>query len=267
MWEAELDVAMAAARAAGEAALPFFGQAGAVTWKADDSPVGEADHAADAAILRHLHTAFPEDAILSEESGERAGRRGRRWIVDPVDGTRDFLRGLPYWANLIALEVGGDVAVGVLHLPALGKLYGARRGGGAWRSGSRLEIRHTPPLSRCYLVLGELSCLARAIGTASLERLVCTVGAARAFGAPYGAALVLDGHADAWSEGDVSTWDIAPFLVLLEEAGARFTDFQGHQGWPCRSGLAAREPLHGALIDLLRPASAGTAEGRPFVSG
>src|SRR5262245_876898 len=101
MWERELEVATAAAREGGEAALPFFGKAGTVTWKADDSPVGDADHAADTAIQRRLHTAFPEDTILTEESGERPGRSGRRWIVDPVDGTRDFLHGLrigPTWS-------------------------------------------------------------------------------------------------------------------------------------------------------------------------
>src|SRR5262245_34853405 len=181
------------------------------------------------------------------------GGSGRRWIVDPVDGTRDFLHGLPYWATLIALEVGGDVVVGVVHLPALGRLYAARRGGGAWRDGSRRELRDTPEPSRCYLVLGELPCLVRSIGSAALERLGCSVGAARTFGAPYGAALVLDGHADAWSEGDVSPWDIAPFVVLLEEAGAGFTDLQGRRAWPCRSGLAARAPLHGRLLERARP--------------
>ena len=85
-----------------------------MTWKADRSPVSEADHAADTAIVQAIRTAFPGDAILSEESGEIAGTSGRRWIVDPIDGTRPFLRGLPHWSNLIALEAAGDVVVGVM---------------------------------------------------------------------------------------------------------------------------------------------------------
>ena len=246
-----MQVAIAATRAAGEAASPFFGKAGTVTWKSDESPVGDADHAADAAIRRHIHMAFPNDSILTEESGEHVGASGRRWIIDPVDGTRDFLRGLPYWANLIALEAGGDVVVGVLHLPVLGRLYTATRGGGAWRDGARLEIADAASLSRCLLVFGEPDCILDATNTETLGRLVRTVGSARGYGAPYGAALLLDGKADAWIEGDVSVWDIAPFVVLFEEASARFTNLNGERVWPCRSGLAAGPGLHRALLDVV----------------
>lgn len=243
---------MAAARAGADAALPFFGKRGVVTWKADDSPVGQADHAADAAIQHRIRAAFPDDAIVTEESGEHAGTSGRRWIVDPVDGTRDFLRGLPYWATLIALEVGGDIAVGVLHLPVLGTLYAAARDAGAWRDGGRLEVRDAASHSRCLLAFGESDCILDAVGTGAFARLVRGVGSARGYGAPYGAALMLDGQADAWIEGNVSVWDIAPFVVLLEEAGARFTDLEGQRVWPCRSGLAAGPSLHRALLELIR---------------
>ena len=244
---------MAAARAGADAALPFFGKRSAVQWKADESPVGEADHAADAAIQGRIHAAFPDDSILTEETGERAGPSGRRWIVDPVDGTRDFLRGLPYWANLIALEAGGDIVVGVLHLPALGKLYAAARGRGVWRDGVRLETRDSVMLSRSLLVFGEPDCIIRAVGAEAFGRLVSRVGSARGYGAPYGVGLMLDGRGDAWTEGNVSPWDLAPFVVLFEEAGARFTDLNGQRAWPCRSGLAAAPELHRMLLDVIHP--------------
>ena len=252
-WDAELEVAVAAARAGAEAALPFFGARGAVEWKADGSPVGEADRAADAAIQARIAAAFPDDAILTEESGERAGPSGRRWIVDPVDGTRDFLRGLPYWANLIALEAGGDVVVGVLNLAALGTLYAAARGGGTWRDGVRLSMRDAVTLDRSLLVFGEPDCIVRALDAEAFARLASAVGSARGYGAPYGAALALDGRADAWTEGNVSPWDIAPFVVLFEEAGARFTDLHGRRRWPSPSGLAAPPALHRALLEVLHP--------------
>jgi fructose-1,6-bisphosphatase/inositol monophosphatase family enzyme len=239
--------------AGGAAALPFFGKRARVQWKPDDSPVGEADLAADAAIQARIRDAFPDDAILTEESGERAGASGRRWIVDPVDGTRDFLHALPYWANLIALEAGGDVVVGVLHLPALGKLYAAARGGGAWRDGSRLAVQGEAMLARCQLAFGEPDCLIRTIGPERFSRLVSRVGGARGYGAPYGAALLLDGHVEAWTEGDVSLWDIAPFMVLCEEAGARFTDLGGRRRWPSPSGIAAVPALHRALLEAIDP--------------
>jgi histidinol-phosphatase len=250
-WDGELEVAVAAARVGAEAALPFFGKAGTVAWKADDSPVGAADRAADAAIQARLRAAYPDDAMLTEESGARAGTSGRRWIVDPVDGTRDFLRGVPYWASLIALEADGDIVVGVLHLAALGRLYAAARGGGAWRDGVRLHVPEGATLSRAVLVHGEPDCLLDAIDMQAFARLARGVGMARGHGAPYGAALFLDGQADAWTEGNVSPWDIAPFVVLLEEAGARFTDLTGRRGWPYRSGLAAAPALHEALLDLV----------------
>ena len=113
-----------------------------------------------------------------------------------TDGTRDFLRGLPHWANLIALEAGGDVVVGVLHLPVLGRLYTATRGGGAWRDGVRLEIADAAIRSRCLLVFGEPDCILDATDADAFARLVRTVGSARGYGAPYSAALLLDGQAD-----------------------------------------------------------------------
>lgn len=250
-WETELQLAIDAGRAGGEAALRFFGHQGRVTWKPDDSPVCEADHAADAVIKQRINAVFPDDAILTEESGTRQGKSGRRWIIDPVDGTRDFLRGLPYWANLIALEASGDIVVGVLHLAALGKLYAASRGGGAWRDGVRLKVRADTVAARCSLVFGEPDCLLSALTAEGFGRLLRTVGSSRSYGAPYGAALLLDGQADAWTEGNVSPWDIAPFVVLFEEAGARFSGLQGKLAWPFRSGLAAAPDLHRALLAVI----------------
>lgn len=252
-WQPELDVALEAARRAGEIALRYYTRDPQVTWKADRSPVSEADHAADAAIVTSLRTAFPEDAILTEESGEHAGASGRRWIIDPIDGTRPFLRGLPHWSNLIALEAEGDVVVGVMHLPALGELYGAARGRGAWKDGRRLAIRtEAVRPSDAFITLGQLDNAVRGLGPAAFERLVDTVALARGYGDAWGPALVLSGTVDAWFEHDVALWDIAPFPVLFEEAGATFTDWKGARTWPTRTGMAAHPALHEALLELIR---------------
>jgi histidinol phosphatase-like enzyme (inositol monophosphatase family) len=252
-WSAELEVALAAARAAGESALAFYGKAPRISWKSDNSPVSEADRAAEAIILQTIRDAFPDDAVLAEESGAHPGRSGRRWIVDPVDGTRWFIRGRPFWCTLIALEAGGEIVAGVVHLPALGQLYGAARGLGAWRDGTRLAIQDERDVSRSLLVLGELDLITETVGAEPFRRLVRSVGSSSSYGAGYGAALLLDGQADAWLECDVSPWDIAPFGVLFEEAGARFTDPAGRRGWPTRSGLAAGPTLHDRLLALIRP--------------
>jgi histidinol phosphatase-like enzyme (inositol monophosphatase family) len=252
-WSAELEVALAAARVSGDSALSSFGKAPRLTWKDDNSPVTEADHAAEALILERIRRAFPDDALLAEESGAHPGSSGRRWIVDPIDGTRYFVRGQPFWCTLIGLEAGEEVVVGVLHFPALGRLYGAARGLGAWRDGARLAVHDEPDVSRSLLALGELDSIIETIGAETFRRLVGSVGSSSSCGAGYGAALLLDGHADAWLECDVSPWDIAPFGVLSEEAGARFTTPEGRRVWPTRSGLAAGPALHAQLLSLLRP--------------
>jgi len=253
VWQQELDVALEAARRAGEAALAFYRRDPQVTIKADHSPVSEADHAADRAIVAVLRAAFPDDAILTEESGETAGPSGRRWIVDPIDGTRPFLRGLPHWSNLIALEAEGRIVVGVMHLPALGELYGAGRGLGAWKDGERLTVRTaaTSPAD-AFITLGQLDNAVRGLGPVAFERLVDTVALARGYGDAWGPALVLSGVVDAWFEHDVAPWDIAPFPVLFEEAGATFTDWKGAAGWPTRTGMAAHPALHAKLLELIR---------------
>jgi histidinol-phosphatase len=251
-WERELEVATRAARAAGETALAYFNKNPRVTWKPDDSPVSEADHAADRVLVDALHAAFPDDAILTEESGEAAGASGRRWIVDPIDGTRPFLRGIPDWSNLVALEAEGDIVVGILNLPAHGDLYAAARGLGTTKNGTPVRIADPPPLDQCVVTLGQLSNGHRMLGATRFQALLDAVGLARGYGDARGPAMVLSGFVDACLEFDVSLWDLAPFPVLFEEAGARYTDLDGVRRWPQRSGLAAHPSLHPLLLEIVR---------------
>src|SRR5207249_540540 len=121
----------------------------------------------------------------------------------------------------------------------------------AWRDGRRLQVNETTELSRAFFVYGEIICLLRAVDAEAFGRLAQNVGSTRGYGAPYGAAMLLDGLADVWAEGDVSLWDIAPFVVLLEEAGARFTDLKGRRTWPSSSGLAAAPATHDAVLEIV----------------
>jgi fructose-1,6-bisphosphatase/inositol monophosphatase family enzyme len=250
-WQHELEVATAAARTAGEAAMHFFRRDPRVTIKADRSPVSEADHAADRILVDALRKSFPDDAILTEESGESAGTSGRRWIIDPVDGTRPFLRGIPDWSNLVALEADGDIVVGILNLPAHGDLYAAARGLGTTKNGERVRIAEPPPLDQSVVTLGQLSNGHRLLGADRFEKLVGMVGLARGYGDARGPALVLSGYVDACLEFDVALWDIAPFPVLFEEAGATYTDLDGVRRWPQRSGMAAHPALHPKLLEIV----------------
>jgi len=247
-WEQELEVATRAAEEAGRVALGYFRKDPRVTIKADRSPVSEADHAADRVIIAALRAAFPDDGILTEESGDAPGRSGRRWIVDPVDGTRPFLRGIPDWSNLIALEAEGEIVVGILNLPAHGELYAAARGLGTTRNGATVRVAPTTDLSNAVVTLGQLSNGHKMLGPDGFRRLVGAVGLARGYGDARGPALVLSGNVDACLEFNVSLWDIAPFPVLFEEAGATYTDLDGVRRWPVRSGLAANPDLHAQIL-------------------
>jgi histidinol-phosphatase len=252
LWQAELDVALEAARAAGAEAMRYFTLSPRFTIKSDQSPVSEADHAADRVVIATIRRAFPDDAILTEESGELKGSSGRRWIVDPIDGTRPFLRGLPHWSNLIALEADGDIAVGVLHLPALAELYGAARGLGTWKDGMQLKVRTEAKRPQdAFLTIGGLSHALEGMSVEGFRRVTGAVALARGYGDSWGPALMLSGVLDAWCEHDVELWDIAPFPVLFEEAGATYTDFAGRRTWPMRSGLAAHPELHARLLALI----------------
>ncbi|HUO32417.1 MAG TPA: inositol monophosphatase family protein, partial [Bryobacteraceae bacterium] len=135
----ELEMGRAVARQAGEIALRYYRTGIQADSKPDDSPVTRADRECELAIARALEEAFPDDGLLGEEGAEKPSRSGRRWIIDPIDGTRDFVRGNPAWANLIGLEADGEVVAGFANMPALGELFWAVRGGGAFVNGARIE--------------------------------------------------------------------------------------------------------------------------------
>ncbi len=247
----ELEAALEAARRAGSLALRYFGGGVAVTLKPDQTPVTQADREAEQAIVERLAAAFPDTGFLGEEFGAR-GPQDRRWIVDPVDGTRNFVRGIPYWATLIALEEGGEVVLGVVHAPATGDLFWARRGGGAFANGTPLRVSGVERLEEATLVHASLGYLrARPGYWEGFLRLVDRTERQRGFGDYFGYTFVLRGQAELMVEADVKPWDLAPFKVLVEEAGGRFTDFEGRPTIYSGTALASNGRLHDAAVSLL----------------
>jgi histidinol-phosphatase len=225
--------------------------------KADQTPVTQADQEAEAAIVDCLRPAFPDVGFLGEEFGAQ-GSQSRRWIVDPIDGTKNFVRGIPYWATLIALEEEGDVTLGVVHSPATGELYWARRGQGAWVDGVALRVSPVDRLADAMLVHSSLNLLRPLDGGRCWDgfvRLVERTDRQRGFGDYFGYTFVLRGQAELMLEADVKPWDIAPFKVLFEEAGGRFTDFAGQPTIYSGTALASNGRLHAdALAALNGPA-------------
>ena len=240
-YETELEVARRLAERAGEIALEHAARGVTADQKADDSPVTAADRACEAFIASALREAFPDDGLLGEEGAREEGRSGRRWIIDPIDGTRDFLRGIPLWSTLLALETEGEVVVGVCHLAALGETYWAARGHGAWMSRRRrleasgeggLEPRRLRASSidrrdRAVVCLSTFNALARhPLASRALDYL-STAWAVRSISGCFEAMLVASGRAEVWIELAAASWDLAALQVIAEEAGARFFNFDG----------------------------------------
>jgi histidinol-phosphatase len=248
-----LEAALAAARAAGAIALRYFRADVRVMQKPDQTPVTQADHEAEAAIVERLRAVFPDIGFLGEEFGAQ-GDQARRWIVDPVDGTMNFIRGIPYWATLLALEEEGEVTLGVVHAPATGELYWARRGQGAWLDGVRLRVSSRDRLEDAMLIHSSLNLLRPLEGGRYWEgfvRLVDRTDRQRGFGDYLGYTFVLRGQAELMLEADLKAWDLAPFKVLFEEAGGRFTDFAGRPTIYSGTVLASNGRLHDEALALL----------------
>ncbi|MGH7358463.1 MAG: inositol monophosphatase family protein [Candidatus Rokuibacteriota bacterium] len=253
MTDRLLDAALDAARAAGAIALRYFRGDVRVMQKADQTPVTQADQEAEATIVERLRTSFPDIGFLGEEFGAQ-GAQARRWIVDPIDGTKNFVRGIPYWATLLALEEEGEITLGVVHAPATGELYWARRGQGAFLDGVRLRVSSFDRLEPAMLVHSSLKLLRSLEGGRYWEgfvRLVDRTDRQRGFGDYLGYTFVLRGQAELMLEVDLKPWDLAPFRVLFEEAGGRFTDFAGRPTIYTGTALATNGRLHGEALALL----------------
>lgn len=249
--EALLEAAVRAARAGGEVALKYYRSGFDVTVKDDLTPVTQADREAEAVIVESLSAAFPDIGFLGEELGRR-GPQERRWIVDPIDGTRNFVRRIPVWATLVALEEAGEVTVGVMHNPVTGELYAARRGGGAWLNGERIHVSTVADLGAAHLLHAGLRLLRESGWWEGFVRLVDATERQRGFGDYLGYGLVAEGKAEIYAEADLKPWDLAAPKVLIEEAGGRFTDFLGRPTIYGGTALATNGRLHEAVLALLR---------------
>jgi histidinol phosphatase-like enzyme (inositol monophosphatase family) len=226
-WEAEIEVCCAVAGRAGDLALAHAARGVEREDKSDDSPVTIADRECERLIVSELRQAFPDDGFLGEEGSSDAGTSGRRWIVDPIDGTRDFLRGLPTWSNLIGLEVDGEVVLGVCNLAAQGQLYWAVRGAGAFCNDKPIRVSTIQSRERAIACLTAFERVPATRFAATMLPYLSGYWAVRSMGGCQDAVLVASGRAEAWIELTAKAWDLAPLKVIAEEAGARFFNFDG----------------------------------------
>lgn len=225
--------------------------------KPDRTPVTDADIAVEDAVREVLAEHRPDDAVAGEERGGSVGE-GRAWVLDPIDGTKNFLRGVPAWATLIALVDNGRPIVGVISAPALGRRWWAAAGAGAWsttRDGApeRISVSGVGELADAYVSTTHLGTWARYRSRESYLDLVDACWENRAFGDFWQHCLVAEGAIDLAAEPIVNSWDVAAAQVLVEEAGGTFTDLDGRARYDGGSALSSNGRLHAAALDLLTP--------------
>lgn len=231
-WERELETSLELARAAASVALQHFGSAAAET-KADDSPVTIADRECERLIAARLAEAFPADGVFGEEGARRAGASGRRWIIDPIDGTRDYVRGTFLWAHLLALEAEGEIVLGVASFPVQGRVFYASKGHGAWcvegRTETQLRCSGIAEPGRAVLCFGQLNHARREPWGGRLLEFLEPFWAVRSMGGATDAMLVASGKAEAYLEPGLKPWDVAALAIIGEEAGCLWHDFAGRR--------------------------------------
>jgi histidinol-phosphatase len=235
----DLALALQLADAADAISLPRFRSGLPIETKPDLTPVTEADRAVETALRGALAAERPGDAILGEEHGATAGG-ARRWIIDPIDGTRNYVRGIPVWATLIALEEPDGVRLGVVSAPALGRSWWAERGTGAFAAGESIQVSTISQIAESVLSFsldGDVPELAR------------HAWHARALGDFWAHMLVAEGAVDGAVDAvGVSAWDLAAVQVIVEEAGGRFSDFAGDARIDGGSAITSNGLLHDELL-------------------
>ncbi|MDQ2587148.1 histidinol-phosphatase [Saccharothrix yanglingensis] len=222
--------------------------------KPDRTPVTDADVAVEDAIRAVLAVDAPGDQVAGEERGGAVGA-GRAWVVDPIDGTKNFLRGVPVWATLIALVVDGTPVVGVVSAPALGRRWWASTGSGAFTSDAsgtrRIAVSGVSDLADAYLSTTHLGTWTQYHSREAYLALVDACWENRAFGDFWQHCLVAEGAIDVAAEPIVNPWDVAPFQVLVREAGGRFSDLTGAERFDGGNVLSTNGHLHRSALAIL----------------
>ncbi|MEO6885235.1 MAG: inositol monophosphatase family protein [Jatrophihabitantaceae bacterium] len=252
----DLAIALGLADAADVLTMDRYGAADLVVEaKPDLTPVSDADRAVEQTIRSRLGEVRPSDAISGEEFGSE-GSAARRWVIDPIDGTKNFVRNVPAWATLISLMDGDESVVGVVSAPALGRRWWARRGGGAWGTalGSeprRFGVSKVGRLADASLSYASLSGWERLGLRDAFIALTDDVWRTRAYGDFWSYMLVAEGAVDLAAEPELALWDMAALAPIVTEAGGRFTGLDGVDGPGQGNAAASNGLLHGALLSAL----------------
>jgi histidinol-phosphatase len=246
------DLAITAAQEAGRHALTYFDKGVNVEWKSNQTPVTVADREAEQLLRETLLAKFPEDGFLGEEFGEQPGTSGFRWIIDPIDGTRSFVRGVPLWATLVGLEYEGEQIAGVAYIPTFKQVFRALRGDGAFRDERRIRVSEITAFEDAQAFYSSISWFMKGGCKDAFIDLVSRTQRQRGFGDFYGFLMVAQGSGEMMVEYGVSPWDVAALKPIVEEAGGRCTDWDGNSTILRPDILATNGRMHEAALALLK---------------
>lgn len=257
----DLDFAVRTARTAGALAMRWFQSAELVAdGKADGSPVTQADREAERLVRDEIQRAFPDDGVIGEEFSEKPSRNGRVWVVDPIDGTRSFVQGVPLFGTMLALLVDGLPDTGVVYMPGLDECVGARLGAGCWwwPSGSaeprRAEVTDHAEIRGCVALSTSLEYYRNERHKRAWSRLNDLGAVTRGWSDCYAFVLLATGRADVVIEPDVKLWDLAAPAVVVREAGGAWSNIEGGADVRAGSVVATNGRLHDAVMGLIRDA-------------
>jgi histidinol-phosphatase len=250
-WRSRYELAIAVARRAGEVAMGYFDGSFTVEYKGDESPVTVADREAEQLIRTLVREEFQGDGFLGEEFGDTPGGSGYRWILDPIDGTRSFVRGIPLWGVLVGLEYRGEMIAGVCHAAPLGHTYHALRGEGAYRNERRIHVSDETDLKKALVFYSGLQWFVQAGKEHAFLELIRETDRQRGFGDFYGFMLVAQGSGELMVEHGVHIWDVAAIQPIIEEAGGRFTNWDGKVDLHRPDVVVSNGKLHEQTLQVL----------------
>jgi histidinol-phosphatase len=256
-WRTRYEAAVEAARRASMLAFRYYNGALNVEWKDDQSPVTVADREAEGLLRTQLLDVFPHDGFLGEEHGEHIGTSGFRWVIDPIDGTRSFVRGIPMWGTLVGLECKGEQIAGIAAAPALGQTWRALRGDGAYRNDRPIRVSTVEHLDDALVFYSGVSWFREAGQLDAFLRLSARTDRQRGYGDFYGFVLVAQGSGELMVDHGVKIWDVVALKPIIEEAGGRFSDWDGNPTVDRADVLASNGWLHDEARRILHGARKG----------
>ncbi len=249
------DAAAEIAWTGGRTTLAWFNTRLPVESKADGSPVTIADREAERVMRAMIRERFPGHGIVGEEHGVDAGIEPIRWIIDPIDGTRTFVRGVPFYGTLVGIEVGGEPVVGAVSIPALGELVVGAKGLGCTWNGRRCAVAPTTSLDEALLVATDLKAVRARLGGSAADALDAATGMQRTWADCYAYVLVATGRAEIAMDAAMALWDNAALLPIVTEAGGRFTSWRGEARIDGGDAVATNGCLHDAVLAHLAAAT------------